>query len=126
MTIKTDGMCQRKSQGISRQSLPPITGTPPTRLDAAGWRINTFDVNWRGKTDQAAEVAAIRTPSQEMREHGVGAVTQSSVLLGEGGGSFIHRFNLGVLRNYHKTQPLDHKRPKTLFKDSWTDCVYRF
>lgn len=58
---------------------------PPTRLAAAGWRINTFDVNWRGETDQAAEVAAIRTPSQEMREHGVGAVAQSSVLLGGGG-----------------------------------------
>lgn len=60
----------------------PIIVIPPTRLVAAGWRINTFDVNWRGKTDQAAEVAAIRMPSQEMREHGVRAVTQSSVLLG--------------------------------------------
>lgn len=60
----------------------PIFVIPPTRLVVAGWRINTFDGNWRGKTDQAAEVAAIRTPSQEMREHGVTAVTQSSVLLG--------------------------------------------
>lgn len=60
----------------------PIIVIPPTRLVGAGWRINTFDVNWRGKTDQAAEVAAIRTPLQEMRGHGVRAVTQSSVLLG--------------------------------------------
>lgn len=60
----------------------PIAVIPPTRLVVAAWRINTLDVNWRGKTDQAAEVAAIRTPSQEMREHGVRPVTQSSVLGG--------------------------------------------
>lgn len=78
------GCVKGRARGSPGRAPPPVAGTPPTRLDAAG--INTFDMNWRGKTDQAAEVAAIRTPSQEMKEHGVGAVTQSSVLLGEGGG----------------------------------------
>lgn len=77
----------------------PIIVIPSTRLLVAAWCVNTFDVNWRGKSDQAVEVTAIRTSSQEMREHGVRAVTQSSILRGGGGGSFIYRFNLGVLIN---------------------------
>lgn len=75
----------------------PIIVIPSTRLGGAGWRINTLDVNWRGKSDQAQEVTAIRTSSQEMRGHGVRAVTQSSIL--QGGKSFIYTLNLGVLRN---------------------------
>lgn len=66
----------------------PIIVIPSTR-EGAGWRINTLDVNWRGKSDQAQEVTAIRTSSQEMREHGVRAVTQSSILQG-GNHLFTH------------------------------------
>lgn len=67
----------------------PIIVIPSTCLAGAGWRINTLDVNWRGKSDQAQEVTAIRTSSQEMREQGVRAVTLSSILQ-EGNHLFTH------------------------------------
>lgn len=38
----------------------PIIVIPSTRLVGAARRINTLDVNWRGKSDQAQEVTAIR------------------------------------------------------------------
>lgn len=104
----------------------PIIMIPSTRLVGAGWCINTLDVNWRGKSDQAQEVTAIRTSSQEMREHGVRAVTQSSVLQG-GNHLFTHlTWEFLEMNIKHTLYFIKDKKHSTLFKDSWTDSIYRF